>query len=154
MALATKTIAKPAPPIPAVEAPVSLADASLEALADQYGRLDDMVRTLKKNPVFAHFAAVQEELAKRLKAQLEPTDEATLTGEHWALEIGVAAQNPREITNIPKIAAFLGPVTFSQIAKVNLGDLDKYLTPDQLAEVVNSDTGYSDKRKITAKFLG
>lgn len=69
---------------------------------------------------------------------------------------GVAAANPRKIKDgaIHTIQTMLGAEAFAQLAKVGIGDLEKYLTPDQLVSVVSSDNGYSTKRKIATKFLG
>lgn len=134
----------------------AVADLSLEELADRYGSLEDQVSAANMNPVFALFDEVKKELAKRLKTEMEPEDSGELSGEHWALEIGAAAKNPRVIKSgaIPVVQGFLGTEVFCQVAKVGLADLDKYLTPDQLSSVVETDTGYSDKRKITCAFKG
>lgn len=129
---------------------------SEEELADLYGSLNDQLEALKMNPAFAKFDAVSKELSKRLAEQLEPLDCGSITGKHWELEIGVAAANPRKIKDgaIHSIQTMLGASTFAQLAKVGIGDLEKYLTPEQLVSVVSSDNGYSSKRKITTKFLG
>lgn len=129
---------------------------SEEELADLYGSLNDQLEALKMNPAFAKFDAVSKELSKRLAEQLEPLDCGSITGKHWELEIGVAAANPRKIKDgaIHSIQTMLGASTFAQLAKVGIGDLEKYLTPEQLDSVVSSDNGYSSKRKITTKFLG
>lgn len=133
-----------------------VSDYSIEELADAYGSLQDQIAALQANPVFAKFELVEKELKTRLKDQLEPTDEATLQGEHWVLEIGACGKNARKIKpdGIPKIQAFVGTEAFAKIAKVNLSDCEKYLTPAQCEEVIETDTGYSSTRKIAAKFIG
>lgn len=138
------------------EAPQNLADLSLEELADKYGSLEDQCNALKMNPIFANFADVVKELNDRLKKELDHTDEAELTGAHWTLEIGPEAKNARTLKDdaIPKLQAILGIEAFVKLAKVNIGDIEKYCTPEQVVQVVNSDTGYSGKRKIKAVFKG
>lgn len=142
--------------LPKVEADVLVDPTELsdEDLADQYGQLEDQVNALKQNPVFTRFEEVQKVLAERLKSNFEPSDALTMKGKHWLLEIGVAAKNSAEVVDKPMIQLFLGQAVFFELAKFNLSDLKKYLTPEQLAKVTNSDTGYSTRRKITAKFMG
>ena len=139
-----------------LEAPQNLADFSLEELADRYGSLEDQVNALKMNPVFANFADVAKELNSRLEKELDHTDEAELSGQHWTLEIGPESKNARALKEgaMPKLQAILGMETFAGLAKMNLSDIDKYLTPEQVAQVVDTDTGYSGKRKIKAVFKG
>lgn len=158
MAIAiTKSKVKPQVVAPVeAEAPQNLADLSLEDLADKYGSLEDQVNALKMNPIFANFADVVKELNARLQKELGPTDEAELTGAHWTLEIGPESKNSRALKEdaIVKLQAILGIETFTKLAKVNIGDIEKYCTPEQVNQVLNSDTGYSGKRKITAIFKG
>lgn len=127
-----------------------------EELADLYGTLQDQIEALKMNPIFAKFDQANKELQKRLGESLDPTDSATLTGNHWELEIGAAARNPRALVDgaVPLLQAMLGVEAFGKLAKVSLSDIDKYLTPEQASKVVNEETGFSTKRKITPKFLG
>lgn len=125
-----------------------------EQLADLYGSLEDQVNALLANPVFTKFEEVKKVLASKLALEVEPEETATIKGAHWVLDVGVAAKNARKVTNIPQVQAFLGAETFAKVAKVNISDLEKYLTPDQLAQVVDDDTGYSNKRKIVCKFAG
>lgn len=134
----------------------TLEQMSEEELADLYGSLDDQLNALKMNPVFAKFDAVSKELSKRLAEQIEPLDSGSISGKHWELDIGVAASNPRKIKDgaISTIQTMLGAAAFAKLAKVGIGDLEKYLTPEQLESVLVSDPGYSTKRKISVKFLG
>lgn len=138
------------------ETPKSVGELSLSELADLYGSLEDQCNAAMMNPVFARFDEAKKELAKRIAAEMEPEDSGTLSGEKWVLEIGAAAKNPRSIKEdgIPLIQGFLGIETFGKIAKVGLADLDKYLTPEQLALVVSTDNGFSAKRKIACSFKG
>lgn len=127
---------------------------TLEQLADSYGSLNDQIDALMQNPIFAKFAMVKEELNTRLAAEMEPQDEAELVGTHWLLEISACSKNSRKIKDIGKIAKFLGAETFAKLASIKLSDADKYLTPAQLDEVIDSDTGYGSSRKISPKFIG
>lgn len=129
-------------------------DMTLEELADAYGSLEDKTKALMLDPAFAKFALVAKELKSRVKDELEPEDTAEIQGEHWLIEVGAANKAPRKVTDVLKIKAFVGEETFAQIAKVNLADVDKYLTPEQVAQVVDDDQGYTETRKLAAKFLG
>ncbi len=133
----------------------TLAGLSLEDLADRYGDLQDQISALKMNPAFAQF----EEVAKQLQTRMEdvnPTDELSIVGSRWRLDISAAARNPRKLLpgSVPKLQTMLGAETFGKIAKVNLSDIEKYCTPDQVAKVVDVDTGFSSKRTIVAKHIG
>lgn len=151
-----KEAEKPAENLTPASSEKTVDQLSDEELADLYGNLSDQVQAANMNPVFARFEQVQKELQKRLEEQLEPQDTAELTGDHWELNIGAAAKNPRVLVDgaIPKIQAALGVDTFGKIAKVGIGDLEKYMTPQQLTDIIKEDTGFSNKRKITVKFLG
>jgi len=158
----TKTKAKEVKPqvIEKVEVEVaegaSLEELSIEELADRYGSLEDQVNAIMQRPEFAQLQLVKAELNKRIEAQLESEDTAEIKGKHWLLDIGACRKNSRALfpDAILKLEKFVGKETFLSIAKVNISDIDKYLTPSQVEQVVNSDTGYSKVRKIAAKFIG
>lgn len=153
----TKVKSKTAAPKAEIEEAQSLIqphDMSTEELADQYGSLEDQIEALMANPVFAKFDEVKKELDKRLVNDFEPLDILTIKGAHWTLEIGAAARNPAKLTDVPKLASFLGMETFYKIAKVTLTDVKKYCTPDQVALVVDEEQGFNSRRKITAKYHG
>lgn len=154
----TKQKPKAAPALPKVEplAYVDPAELTLEQLADKYGELEDRIEAIMMDPAFAQFDEVKKQLAERIKGEMEPTDVATLKGEKWLLEIGAAAKNNRKLKSgaVPLLQKILGAETFAAIAKVNISDVEKYCTPDQAAQVIVEDTGYSDKRKIVSKHIG
>lgn len=130
---------------------------SMEQLADLYGTLEDQINAIPVNPIYNQFAEVQKELMARIKSEgYDPQDVIAVKGQHWTLNIGAAAKNPRKLFDIaiPMIHNFVGSETFNKIAKVNLSDVDKYLTLGQIEQVVDNDTGYADRRKVTAKFMG
>jgi hypothetical protein len=126
----------------------------LEELADSYGALNDRCNALLADPVFIQFDEVKKEFIERLVKGYEPTDALQIKGKHWLLEIGPSAKNPAKLNDLPSAMKMLGQEVFNKIAKVNLGDLTKYLNPEQYAKVVNTDTGYSKSRKIVSKYLG
>ncbi len=56
----------------------------------------------------------------------------------FRLEAGVVG-NSRVIKDMSKIRQMMGDALFMKLASVKLGDLDKYMTPPQLAEVLEID---------------
>lgn len=134
---------------------VNVADLSIESLADRYGTLKDQVDAVKNNPVFAKFDQVSKELKERL-SEVAPEDGVEITGEHWMLEIGSCIKKPRELKEnaINKLITMLGMETFAQIAKVTIADCEKYLTPEQAAQIINSEVHYTENRKIVAMYMG
>lgn len=127
----------------------------LEELADLYGALKDQTDALSANPLYTKFSEVAKVLAERInKEAKEPTDEVTIKGHHWVIEAGPCSKSPRKVTDVSMIAKYLGQETFYKLAKMSIADIDKYLTPDQVATVVAPEVGYTANRKITAKFLG
>lgn len=131
----------------------TLDEMSDEELADHYGALHDQTNAIMESPAFHHFDLAAKELAKRIKAQVEPSDGAELSGAKFTLEIGACAKKPRQVSNMPLLASLLG-TKFVELASVRLSDVDKYLTPEQQVQVVNSDTGYGESRKIIVKYHG
>ena len=53
----------------------------------------------------------------------------------------------RTITDMVLAVKLIGKDTFMRIAKISLGDLDKYLNPEELAQVI--ETKVTDTRRIT-----
>lgn len=143
------------PKVEPVNEIVNLADLTLEQLADRYGELLDKVNAIKMAPEFAQLEEVTKQLQGRL-ADYEPTDELAIKGNRWLVEVSACARNNRTLVKgaIPMLQKMLGAETFGKIAKVNISDVEKYCTPDQSSNVINEDTGYSTKRKITAKHIG
>jgi hypothetical protein len=133
---------------------VDPADLQEEQLADEYGRLEDAVNALLMNPLFTQFEEVKKALSHRLQAHYHPASTVTIKGEHYLLDIGKAARAPAEIVNMSQLRTFMGEDAFMKVVKVNLSDVKAYCTPEQLAKVLNEETGYTTRRKITAKYLG
>lgn len=150
----TKTKEKEIPALPKVDTepePTAMAD---EELADLYGSLQDQCEAIMTNPVFARFELAKKELLARVAAAVEPQDGAEISGHEWSLEIGACSRKPRAVVDVPSIAKFMGISEFAKIAKVTIADIEKHLTPTQVAAVISDDTGYNAARKITAKYLG
>jgi hypothetical protein len=148
-----KVKAKPEKVLPKIEGPVEPEKLSLEALADEYGRLEDELAVLEADPRYTQFKLVAAELKKRIAADYVPQDLIEIKGEHWLLEVGAAAKAPRQIIDPVKVQDFVGAATFAQMVTVPVGEAEKYLTPEQLAQVVST-PGYTTNRKIVSKYLG
>jgi len=142
-----KAVAKLAK-VEAVE-PAKMGD---DALADLYGSLEDRCTALMTDPVFTQFNEAKAELQKRLD-QYDSTDEIKIKGAHWLLTAGACSKSPRKILDNGAVAKFLGQESFLKIAKVTVGDAEKYLTPEQVATVVSAES-YTKNRKVVASFLG
>jgi hypothetical protein len=154
----TITKAKSKAPHPKVEVEeaqtlVPPSELTWEELADRYGVLNDQVTVLKANPIFGQFEVLQAELAERLAKEFQPVDSVQISGKKCVLEIGAAAKNPSKIKDMAKLFFFLGQDTFLKLAKMNLTDVSKYCTPDQVKDVVSDETGYSTRRKINVKYI-
>lgn len=130
---------------------------TVEQLADTYGTLEDryLAGMASLDPVKNQLASVTKALYVKLEDEnVEPEDALELTGSHWHLDITACSKNNRTIKSLTKAREFLTEEVFMQVAKVSISDLEKYLTPSQLEQVLEFDTGFSAKRKITAKYLG
>jgi hypothetical protein len=150
-----KKEAKPVVEAPATEV-VKIEDLSDEALADTYGKLHDEAAAAEMNPVFIQLKLVEEELLKRVNATCGPEDGVEAEGDLWIIEIGACNKLPRKVTDLKEASKLLGPKTFFELATVKVGDIEKYLTPEQAAKVLTKpeDLGYGKARKITVKYKG
>lgn len=124
-----------------------------EDLADLYGTLQDRAAALMADPTFVRLKEAEDELKARVK-DVDPEVGLEIKGKHWLIEMGACSKTPRKVEAPDKVMSFLGATTFYKIAKVTVGDAEKYLTPEQLAAVLSPDVGYTKNRKTTAKFLG
>lgn len=142
---------KPTSEAPQIEVlePEKLSD---EELVDQYGRLQDQVLALKANPVFTQLELVTKELKERLSKH-EPDEIITIIASDYELEAGACKLEARHITDPLKVLKWIGQEAFAKIAKVGVVDAEKYLVPDQFAQVVST-PGFTTNRTITVKYLG
>ena len=129
---------------------------SYEQLADSYGQLNDELEAKQHalEPIKTKLSQVTKVILGKLEQDIAQDEGVSIDGDHWILDISACKKKNREIKNIALIQKFLGAEVFAQIAKVNISDLEKYLTPDQLIQVINEDTGFTSTRKIDTKFLG
>lgn len=154
----TKVVPKKAAPA-AVKQEVNTSDAlpeldqmSLEQLVDEYGGLKDKCDAIMQDPAFAKLALVTEEMKNRL-AKYEPEEIIKVLTGKWAFEAGACALAPSKVTDIQQAYEFLGHEAFMQIAKINVGDAEKYLTPDQTQHCI-SGAGFTQNRKWDLKYVG
>lgn len=115
----------------------------LQVQIDEVGKLQELAE-----PILAQIAKDQE----RLKPLADATKKLQeMINDHEAdqdqpLEIGAALYRleaglvgkAREIIDLEKVKKMLGNETFMKLASVKLGDLDKYLTPPQLEQVLKT----------------
>lgn len=123
-----------------------------EDLADLYGSLDDRCKALLSDPVFAKFGQAAQALQARLD-EYEATSEVKVKGAHWLIAASTCSKSPRRVLDNSAVAKMLGQEAFMKIAKVGVGDAEKYLTPEQVAGVVSKES-YTKNRKVVASFLG
>jgi diaminopimelate epimerase len=79
-----------------------------------------------------------------------PEDEIVFTGVKHKVVFTEQAKK-REITSVQKIHKMLGDKVFYALCSINLGDLDKYLSPDEIATVVKEEK--NGARTFTIKEL-
>lgn len=127
---------------------------TIEELADEYGTLEDQYNALMASPIIARFDQVKKALNARLEVEAEPQDSLEITGKQWLLEIGAAAKEARSIGDLNMARKFMGEQAFMACAKITVKDAEAYLTPEQLAKVLEPGGGYTKRRKIVSKFLG
>lgn len=86
------------------------------------------------------------ELQKLMATIGDPDDtEVEQYGSEYVCEGGKRG-SLREIKDLAKARKFLGDKVFMALAKINIGDLDKYLNPPQLEEVL--ETKRTEKREL------
>ena len=126
-------------------APVINLDAPLTTLADTYYALERHIKVALNK-----IKPQQDELNKLKKLFLENTDKITTPDKAYTYEgeehqVVVGAKNNATTLTAPQeeIAALLGQELFFKLAKVTLGDLQKYLTPEQFVAISKTErTGY------------
>jgi tRNA(Ser,Leu) C12 N-acetylase TAN1 len=114
----------------------------------EFAEIIDRVGTLQEEaaPIVAQIKALSEKLKplqkaeEELKAAVNAMDmdadtEGTESGNQYAIEFGKRGTQ-RKITDMNAVRKLLGAALFMDLAKVNLGDLDKYLTLPQRETVI------------------
>jgi len=120
-------------------------------LVSEFAELIDEVGVLSKDAekINAKIKKLQEELkpyndaVKRLKAKIDelegdPDEELVELGTVYKLEIGKKGTS-RHIKDIKKVQELMGDDLFYQVCKVNLKDIDAYLTLPQREEVIEEE---------------
>lgn len=123
-------------------------NSSIEQVAEDYlavkMKLDKMQATLGEQE-----KALKAELLELVNASCDSGEKKEITTGKGKVTVGACATT-RKVDDIEKVRDFMGDETFMKLASVKLTDIDKYLVPDQIEEVVKSST--SSTRKITTKY--
>lgn len=130
----------------------------------QYSVISDLIEQAgalkpEADKIIAKIDALKKQLDPYTKAMgkladavkelgLDPAVEAQEISPNFVARIGKCSKK-REVKDMAKVRELLGDEVFLFLAKVNLGDLDAYLTPPQLTQVIEE--GYSESRKVTVE---
>lgn len=113
------------------------ADDAHRARIDRLGELLEWEQSFKKDPRMRELEALKKEIATTDEAvtTADPDAFAELEGSRYRVTFD-RIPSTRKVADIHKVRAILGDETFFALASVSLGDLDKYMTPTQVASVV------------------
>jgi hypothetical protein len=102
--------------------------------------LEAEIKALEKQlaPLSKAFSEKRSELAEVVKTTTKPEDKALLEGTKADLEFGVVPDTVVSV-DLKLGRSLLGEKTFMEIAKINIGDLEKYLTEDEFKKCVKRD---------------
>lgn len=123
-------------------------------LVDEIGALDAVITTAttkfadKWKAKSEDLKEKKEKLSGILSENVAPGDEIVKDGRKFRVKLGKAAIS-RTMKSIKIVRKLLGEKAFFKLAKVNLGDLDKYLTPPELKRAVITETTKNRKLTIT-----
>ncbi|MBN7763667.1 hypothetical protein JYP52_21245 [Nitratireductor aquibiodomus] len=118
--------------------------AEIAELIDKVGDLQEeaapiMERIKKDTEKLKPYKAAMKELQTKVDAlENDPDDTVEQDAAKFRMEAGTKGTS-RSIKSIEKAKKHLGVKTFMQLATIKLTDLDKYLTPPQLEEVLASE---------------
>ncbi len=107
----------------------------------------------KLKPYLDKLASLDKQFSDAVEESAEAADEFTLEGVKYKIEY-TAKGMARDITNKSVALKMLEKVKKGlamELAKIGLGDLDKYLTPDQLEKVTKSEQRNARRKKIVEK---
>lgn len=111
----------------------------MQVLIDEIGQMEPEVTVAKK--LVSQFEAKLKSLRGMLgELELDPNQTYVEKGQRYQMTAGPCAA-ARVVTDIQAARKFLGDELFMQLATLKLSDLDKYLVPHQLAQVVSSQPG-------------
>jgi hypothetical protein len=118
-----------------------------ETLVDELAALEQVI-TPEVQKALKHQKRLQEEL--RAVADKEVAADAKITFRGSTHNFTVTEKGEqRSITDIQECRKALGDKLFYQCVKVNLGDLDKYLTEDQKGFIATTRTGPRKGQLVT-----
>jgi hypothetical protein len=120
------------------------ADSELLTVVDELGALHVKVAEAKK--VINAYNKVRAKFLELACAAVNDEDGTTVVGNHFTV-VASPCQNKREVADKAAIFEALGNDTFIELAQFALGDLDRYLTPSQLAKSVKE--SFTGPRKVT-----
>ncbi len=107
----------------------------------------------KLKPYLEKISGLEKQFSDAVDESAEAADEFTLEGVKFNIDY-TAKGMAREITNKGAALKMLEKVKKGlamELAKIGLGDLDKYLTPDQLKKVTKSEQRNARRKKIVEK---
>lgn len=114
-------------------------NATTEKVDNLYA-LDAQVKALEKQiePLAKVLAETRKELAEIVEKDTKPEDKKVLEGTKADLEFGVM---PDVVVSVNLVLGrqLLGEKTFMEIAKINIGDLEKYLSAEELDKCITRD---------------
>ncbi len=125
------------------------------AMIDEYVLLTKKLAkaTEKLKPYLEKISTMEKQFSDAVDESAEAADEFTLEGVKFNIEY-TAKGNARDITDKITALKMLEKVKKGlamELAKIGLGDLDKYLTPDQLAKVTKSEQRNARRKKVVEK---
>jgi hypothetical protein len=104
--------------------------------------VDEYADCVARVAAVAKYSKRAEEIKRALRDEAEdkaaPDEVVSFEGTTGVLEF---SEKPveRQILDLAAVKKAMGPKVFMEVAKVTLGDVDKYLTPEEVAALVASD---------------
>lgn len=121
---------------PANKVELAVQSRTTSELVDLGGDLQARLEVVT-NSMTPMLKAITAELHERAMADLGPEDAHVYEGEAFVAKVGKEG-NARSIVDPEHIREELGQELFNKLAKIGLGDIDKYLTPDQIGDAITS----------------
>lgn len=118
---------------------------ALGDLAPQVEKIDKEIARLQE--LRKPYEDRLKELVAFASAEGKTDEKVILYGERFYVEAGKRKETLK-LTDLPQAAKMLGQATFMQLAKINVGDLKKYLTPPQVEKVTEKEEG---NRQVSIK---
>lgn len=117
-------------------------------LVDTYVELDRKVAELA--PTFERLKEAKAEILRRAEAELAADQEGTLDGERHAVKVGKKA-NCKTVKNKPLMFTLLEQRRqglLQELAKVDMKDIQAWLTPEELSQVIEEERTGSRTLKV------